>query len=56
LPEKRGVCKLKVKREVGKDWRKRAVKAESKETREQRRVWEFDTFIRERLRSVGIIE
>jgi hypothetical protein len=50
------VNKLKVKKEVVKSWKKRAVKRKNKETREQSRVWEFDTFIRERLRSVGIIE
>lgn len=47
---------MKAKKEVDKRWRKRAVKAKVKETPDQSRVWEFDTFIRERLRSVGIIE
>jgi hypothetical protein len=47
---------LKVKKEVIKSWKKRAVKTEAKETRDQRRIWEFYTFTRERLRSVGIIE
>jgi hypothetical protein len=47
---------LKVKKEVVKRWKKKAVKTKDKETQEQSRVWEFDTFIRERLRSVGIIE
>ena len=43
-------------KKAGKDRRKRAVKVEGKETGEQRQVWEFDTFVRERLKSVGIIE
>ena len=47
---------MKIKREVVKGWKKRAVKSESRDAQEQRRVWEFDTIIRERLRSVGIIE
>ena len=48
---------MKVKGESAKGWKKRVVKAERvMETSEQRRVWEFDTFIRERLRSVGNIE
>jgi hypothetical protein len=48
---------LKVKKEVVKRWKKKAVKkTKGKEMQEQSRVWEFDTFIRERLKSVGIIE
>jgi hypothetical protein len=47
---------LKVKKEAIKGWKKRAAKTEAKETRDQRRIWEFDTFTRERLRSIGIIE
>jgi hypothetical protein len=56
LHERGRLCKLKIKKEVVKGWKKRAIKAEARDTQEQRRVWEFDTFIRERLRSVGIIE
>lgn len=47
---------MKVKKEVVKRWKKKAVKTKGKEMQDQSRVWEFDTFIRERLRSVGIIE
>jgi len=56
LPETGRRCKLKIKKEVIKGWKKRTVKAEARDTQEQRRVWEFDTFVRERLRAVGIIE
>ncbi len=47
---------MKTKKEVGKSWKKRAAKRKGKETSDQSKDWEFDTFIRERLRSVGIIE
>ena len=47
---------MKAKKETLKRRKKKAMKPKGKQIPDQGQVWEFDNFIRERLRSVGIIE
>jgi hypothetical protein len=47
---------VKEKGEFVKGWTQRVLKRDKKESGQPSKDWEFETYIRERLRSLGIIQ